>query len=225
VAPPKILVATAVLVLVLATRTASAAEVAAELETPDGVRYGAQTVVAGQLTEGGVPLPAQPVVLDARRHPYRTDWRPLASATTDADGRFEIARELDRNHELRVRHETTGVLSPALSAFVFPSFTLAFEELRPGAIRITQTYRVPRDVRLRAPTRFYLGPQSRRRARLRAVAPTRRVRPGRYRAVARVRIPRSYGGRFRYVSCFPYTRGSGMGDPSRRCPRRVFRVG
>ena len=39
-----------------------------------------------------------------------------------------------------------------------------------------------------------------------------------------MRIPQSYGGRFRYVSCFRYSRGSGMGDPGQRCPRRFARL-
>lgn len=203
---------------------AQAAEVAARLQDPGGVRYGSDTVVGGSVTEAGAPLPGQPVVLEGRRYPFAGDWLPLATGVTAADGSFELVREIDRNHELRVRHEPTAVLSPTLKAFVFPSFLLGFVEVRPGVIRITQTYQVPRDVRLRAPTRFYVGPQSRRRAPLRAVVPTRRLRPGRYRAVARVRIPASYGGRFRYVSCFAYTRGSGMGNPNRRCPPRRFRV-
>jgi hypothetical protein len=79
---------------------------------------------------------------------------------------------------------------------------------------------VPRDVRLSAPTRFYVGPSNGRRARLRAVARTRRVRPGRYVARATVRVPASFGGRFRYLSCFAYSPGSGMGHPRASCPRR-----
>jgi hypothetical protein len=163
-------------------------------------------------------------VLEARRYPYRGAWRPLERGVTGDDGSFGFAERLDRNHRIRVRHETTGALSPTLTAFVFPSFRLAFTEVRRGVIRITQTYRVPRDVRLTAPTRFYVGSQTARRARLRAIAETRRVRAGRYRAVARVRIPARFRGRFRYVSCFAYSPGSGMGDPSRRCPRRRFRL-
>jgi hypothetical protein len=211
------------LVLALAV-PADAAEVAARLDVPGGVRYGAETVVTGAVTEAGVPVPGRPVVLEGRRFPFAGDWQLLASGVTGADGSYELARELDRNHELRVREEMASAVSPTLKAYVFPSFRLGFQELPAGAIRITQTYQVPRDVRLRARTRFYVGPQSRRRARLRAVVPTRRVRPGRYRAVARIRIPASYGGRFRYVSCFAYTPGSGMGNPSRRCPRKTFRV-
>jgi len=213
----------AVLLLLLAA-PAHAVEVAATVEPADGVRYGAETLVTGRLTDAGAPLGAQPVVLDGLRYPFTGEWQPLATETTGADGAFTFAHELDRNHRLRVRHEPTGVAGAELRAFVFPSFRLSFEEVRAGVIRITQTYQVPRDVRLRAQTLFYVGPQSRWRARLRARVPTRRLRPGRYRAVARVRIPASYGGRFRYVSCFRYTPGSGMGDPRRRCPRRFYRV-
>jgi hypothetical protein len=214
----------AVALLLTVAVEAQAAEVSARLDAPGGVRYGAETLVSGAVTEAGVPAPGRPVLLEGRRYPFAGDWQPLASGETGADGAFELARELDRNYELRVRDAVASAVSPTLNAYVFPSFRLGFEELRGGRIRITQTYQVPRDVHLRARTRFYIGPQSRRRARLRAVVPTRRVRPGRYRAVARIRIPASYGGRFRYVSCFAYTPGSGMGNPNRRCPRRTFRV-
>src|SRR3954451_14931551 len=186
--------------LLLPAGPANAAEVSATLEPAGGVRYAAQTTVRGAVTEAGVPLAAQPVVLEARRYPFHGPWRQLATAVTGADGGFAFTPALGRNHRLRVRHEPTGALSTTLRASVFPSFRLAFQELPGGAIRITQTYRVPRDVRLRRRTRFYVGPQTRRRAPLRAVVPTRLVRPGRYRAVARVRIPGTYGGRFRYVS-------------------------
>ena len=201
---------------------AALADVSVVVEPAGGVRYGAATMVRGTLTEVGAPLAGQPVVLEARRFPFAGAWEPLATATTDTAGAFVFERELDRNHQLRVRHEPTDSVSTDRTAFVYPSFTLAFEELEAGTIRITQLYRVPADVRLTARTRFYIGPQSGRRARLRASVPTRRLRAGRYRAVARVRIPESYGGRFRYVSCFRYSRGSGMGDPARPCPRRFF---
>jgi hypothetical protein len=215
----------AVVLALLLAGPAAAADVTAAVEPATGVRFGAGTTVRGAVTEAGVPLAAQPVVLEALRYPFHGAWRPLATAVTGADGGFSFTRALDRNHRLRVRHAPTGALSPTLRAYVYPSFRLTFQELPGGAIRITQTYRVPRDVRLRRRTRFYVGPQTRRRAPLRAVVPTRRVGPGRYRAMARVRIPASYGGRFRYVSCFPYSPGSGMGNPDRRCPPRRFPVG
>jgi hypothetical protein len=210
--------------LALTAAPAGAAEVTASLQDPDGVRFGDDTMVSGAVTEAGVPQAAQPVVLEVRRYPYRGAWRPRDRGVTGDDGSFGFVTRLDRNHRIRVRHETTGALSRELTAFVFPAFQLAFREVRRGVIRITQTYRVPRGVRLTAPTRFYVGSQAARRVRLRAIARTRRVRAGRYRAVARVRIPARFRGQFRYVSCFPYSPGSGMGDPSRRCPRRYFRV-
>jgi hypothetical protein len=221
--PTPVLAAAPLLSLALAA-PAAAAEVEARVDPSGGVRYGAETTVEGRVTDAGAPQSGQAVVLEARRFPFRGRWEPLATAVTAADGSFAFARELDRNHRLRVRHQPSGDLSPAATAFVFPSFTLAFEEVRAGVVRITQVYRVPRDVRLSAATRFYVGPQDARRARLRATVRTRRMRAGRYRAVARVRIPDSYDGRFRYVSCFRYSPGSGMGDPRRRCPRRSYPV-
>ena len=123
-------------------------------------------------------------------------------------------------------------LSARRFAYVLPAFTLAFTQRGTRGIRITQTYTVPRAVRLTAPTRFYVGPckpdrkgrctararRSRRRRR------RRRVRAGRYVARATVRIPAAFEGRFSYVSCFAYSTGSGMGDPDLRCPRRSVRL-
>ena len=63
-----------------------------------------------------------------------------------------------------------------------------------------------------------------KRAPFAAKARTRRVRAGRYVARATVRIPASFEGRFSYVSCFGYSKGSGMGDPALRCPRTSVRL-
>jgi hypothetical protein len=123
------------------------------------------------------------------------------------------------------------VFSPLVQAYVLPAFTLTFSQRGKRVLRLRQTYTVPRDAALSAPTRFYVGPCrpqngrcTAKRARLRAKAETRRVRAGRYLAKATVRIPRSFGGRFQYLSCFVYSPGSGMGDPDQRCPRRFARL-
>ena len=125
------------------------------------------------------------------------------------------------------------VLSPPRDAFVLPAFTLSFSQRGARVLRLKQTYTVPRDARLSAPTRFYVGPCRRGRDRrvhgaARAGSAPRRRRaacaPGRYVARATVRIPASFRGRFRYVSCFLYSPGSGMGDPEQRCPRRFARL-
>ena len=115
---------------------------------------------------------------------------------------------------------------------MLPAFTLAFTQRGGRRIRVTQTYTVPKRVRLTAPTRFYVGPCNpddngvctATRAPFRKQAKTRRVRAGRYIAKATVRIPASFGGRFSYVSCFAYSKGSGMGDPGQRCPRQSVRL-
>ena len=115
---------------------------------------------------------------------------------------------------------------------MLPAFTLSFRSRDDEAIRLRQVYTVPRGVRLTAPTLFYVGackPDTggactATRAPRAAKARTRRVRAGRYVARARVRIPASFGGRFSYVSCFAYSKGSGMGDPDQRCPRHSIRL-
>jgi hypothetical protein len=226
----------ALAVALLATAPAVAADVSIRVAPGSGVRMGSATAVTGAVTEAGAPLAGRSVALEVRRHPFKGPWRVRATGRTAADGRYAFSPRFDRNHHVRVRLLPVtappgpgqvgqpGALSPVRHAYVLPAFTLAFAQRGPTAIRITQVYRVPRDARLTAPTRFYVGARHAKRAPLRAQARTRRVRAGRYRARATVRIPASFRGRFSYVSCFAYSKGSGMGDPSLRCPRRFVRL-
>jgi hypothetical protein len=219
-----------------AAAPASAAEVSLTVTPADGVRLGNPIAVAGRATEAGAPLAGRNVRLETRPHPFKGDWRTVAVAVTGADGGFSFAPELDRNHEVRARlvgvAPAPDVLSGKLPAYVLPAFTLSYSQRGKRVLRLRQVYRVPRDVRLSAPTRFYVGPcrPDRRgrctapRARFRVAAETTRVRAGRYVSRATVRIPKSYGGRFQYVSCFVYSPGSGMGDPDQRCPREFARL-
>ncbi len=77
-----------------------------------------------------------------------------------------------------------------------------------------------RGVRLKEPTIFYVGKSGKASAPRVATGEVERIRPGRYRSTAIVRLPAAWNGRFRYASCFRYTGGSGMGDPRASCPRR-----
>jgi hypothetical protein len=222
---------------------AGAAEITLRVSPKAGVRLGTATEVTGRVTEGGVPLAGRVVDLELRRHPFTGPWTPRATARTRADGGFSFFPRLDRDHKVRIRLEAVGpdsqyaprgqdTISASRNAFVLPAFTLRFRQRGRRAIRIVQTYTVPRAVRLTAPTLFYVGrckPDAAgvcraRRAPLRATAKTRRVRPGRFVARATVRIPKSFKGRFRYASCFGYSKNSGMGDPKLRYPRKSIRL-
>jgi hypothetical protein len=234
----RIALAAAALSLPLALAApAAAAEVSLALESSEGVRLGKATEMSGQVTENGAPVAGRVVTLEVRRHPFRSEWRQTGiTATTRADGGYAFARRLDRNHQVRVRlvgvPPEADVLSPTVAAYVLPAFTLTFDQRGRRRLRLRQVYTVPRDAHLSAPTRFYVGPcepdEDREctvlRARFRVEAETRRVRAGRYRSVATVRLPKSYGGRFQYVSCFVYSAGSGMGDPEQRCPKKYARL-
>ena len=228
--------------LFAAAAPASAAEVSLRVSPADGVRLGTTTSIAGAVTEAGAPLAGRTVRLEVRKHPFTGRWRVRGTRTTGADGRYAFAPRLGRNHHVRVRllgvpasggaPAQPEVLTPIRTAYVLPAFTLAFDQRGPRRIRITQTYTVPRGVRLTAPTRFYVGPCkpnnrdvcTAKRAPFAKQADTRRVRAGRYVAAATVRIPASFGGRFSYVSCFAYSKGSGMGDPGQRCPRKSVKL-
>jgi hypothetical protein len=212
---------------------AAAAEISLDVERRAGVRLGNVTELSGAVTQDGAPLAGRRVALEVRRHPYKRAWRQVGrTKRTGVQGRFEFARDLDRNHQVRARlvgvAPEPDVYSAPREAYVLPAFTLTFDERRGRRLRLRQVYTVPRDAELSAPTRFYVGPCkpdrrgdcSARRAELRATAATRELRAGRYVATATVRLPKSFDGRFQYVSCFVYSPGSGMGDPDQRCPRR-----
>lgn len=216
---------------------ASAAEVSLTVTPTAGVRLGDRTEISGRVTEAGAPVAGRIVALELRRHPFKRAWRRTGRTdTTAADGSYSFSRKLDRNHQVRVRLANVppqrDTLSPPRHAYVLPAFTLAFDQRGRRVLRLRQTYTVPRDAELSAPTRFYVGPCKRdadgectaRRAQFQAEAETRRVRAGRYLARATVRIPKSFRGSFQYVSCFVYSPGSGMGDPDQRCPRRFARL-
>jgi hypothetical protein len=224
---------------------AAAPDVSLTVDPVGGVRLGRTVDLRGVATDGTTPLARRTVRLEVRRFPYRGAWKARGERTTDAQGAFAFAPRLNRNHEVRARLIGRGVLpgdgtyalpegdvlSIVRDVYVLPAFTLDFEQLRKGLIRITQVYSVPRDVKLTKATRFYVGPCrisggrcTAKRAPLKAVAKTKQLRKGRFRARAKVRIPARFDGRFQYVSCFPYSPGSGMGDPDLRCPKKRARI-
>jgi hypothetical protein len=184
------------------------------------VRFGAMTAVSGRLHDRGAPLALRVVQLEGRLYPFDGPFRRLARAGTDAAGRFSFERELARNAQLRVSAPGLHLASPVLETFTYPAFRLTYRARRPGIVELVQQYRVPRAVRLSAPTRFYLGARSARRSSLRRTAPTRRVRAGRYRSQVTITLPRAWGGRFRFGSCFATSAGSGMGRADASCPAR-----
>jgi hypothetical protein len=228
----------ALLLLLGLAAPAAANQVSIEAGPDGGVRLGGVNTVTGTVTDdAGAPLVGREIRLEVRRHPFAGVWRRRATTTTDAAGAYALRPELDRNHEVRVRLVGTlpepDTLSAVRNVFVLPAFKLSFAQRANGKIRVRQDYTVPEDVLLTAPTRFYVGPCDLKGQRctaklapLVAVAKTKQVRKGRYRATATVKIPARYEGRFQYVSCFTYSKGSGMGDPETlTCPKRRARVG
>jgi hypothetical protein len=219
----RFVVPAAVAALLIAPASASAAPVLSVELTRDSVRYGAEHRVTGTLLDGVAALPGQEIVLEGRRYPYEGSYRVIERATTDGEGKFELEPELDRNHRLRVTAPAVGQTSPLLRAYVLPEFRLSFRALRPGVVRLYQRYTVPRSVRLKAPTLFYLGPRKAKRASRRVSADVERTRAGRYLSKVDFRVPDSWDGEFRYASCFRASSGSGMGDPDQSCPRLKLR--
>jgi hypothetical protein len=213
-----------VLVLLLAP-TARAAELTIDVDEGDrGIHWGESHTVNGTLTsDGKTPLGGQQVVLQGQPFPFDDPFMQLASATTATDGTFSFTTKLARNTKMRAFAPALGIRSKQITAHLFPATHLSFRQVRPGVVRITQDYRVPRAATLGGRTLFYVAPRDAKKSRINRVATTRRVRAGRFRARVTVRIPDSYGGRFRYAACYRYSPGSGLGDPKISCPRSGYR--
>jgi hypothetical protein len=224
----------ALLVLAALPAVASAAVVEIEISPEGGADFGETHAVTGKLTGPyGAPLVGRQVALEIRRYPFKTPFVPAGSASTGLDGRFAFEHKFDRNHQVRVLAPEFGDRSMVKSVYVFPRTSLTFSLVRRNVIRVVQTYRTPKNVKLTAPTLFYVGKSGKPRAPLAARAKTKRVTrkvkgkkkrqvvKGRFRASAQVRIPAAWKGRFRYASCFPYN--AGMGNPRLGCPKKRYK--
>ena len=225
----------ALLTLALAPAAASAAVIDIAVAPASGADFGEPHTVTGKITGPyGAPLVGRSVVLEARPYPFKNrDFKGVETATSGLDGRFAFDHTFDRNQQVRVFAPEFGDRSFVLPVYVFPRTALSFGLVRRNVIRLVQTYRTPKDIKLTAPTLFYVGKSGKKRAPLAAKAKTLPVRAkgkkgkkgkikkGRFRATAVVRIPSSWKGRFRYASCFPYN--AGMGNPKLGCPKKRYK--
>jgi hypothetical protein len=213
-----VVLAAAGLVGATPARALAALDVAVD---PVEARYGQAHHASGHMTDAtGAPLAGRRIALEERDYPFTGGFRPIAHTTTAADGtfRFDDVR-LSRNADLRVV-AFDGTTSGVARAWTYPAFTLRYRPAAGNRIVLVQSYRTPREVKLTARTQFYLGRGTAVRSSLRVSAATRRTAAGRFVSKATVRLPRTWHGRFRYASCFRYTKDSGMGDPARGCPRQ-----
>jgi hypothetical protein len=224
----------ALLALALLPAAASAAVIDIAVSPSAGADFGEPHTVTGKITGPyGAPLVGRQVALEARPYPFKGDFTSVATATSGLDGRFAFDHAFDRNQQVRVFAPEFGDRSFVLPVYVFPRTALSFDLVRRNVIRLVQTYRTPKDIKLTAPTLFYVGKSGKKRAPLAAKAKTKPVRAkgkkgkkgkikkGRFRATAVVHIPRAWKGRFRYASCFPYN--AGMGNPKLGCPKKRYR--
>jgi hypothetical protein len=214
------LVITCFLVLLILPAGASAADLRLALVTDEGVQFGTPHELTGSLREGTTPLAGQPIELQGRAYPYKSDFKTLATAKTRADGTFSFERRFDRNMDVRAIAPAQAASSRDLRAYVYPRPRSTFKALSGSRLRITQFLRTAPNVRLTARTTFYLGPRHAKTAKPAARAKPRKIGSGRFKATATVRLPRSWKGAFRYGSCFRYSEGSGMGAPGAACPKR-----
>jgi hypothetical protein len=185
----------------------------------DSVQYGAAHTVTATLLDGATPLADQEVVLEGLRYPYEGSYRVIDRQTSDAEGKVTFKPELDRNHRLRVLAPALTLESDVLNAYTLPAFELSFRALRPGVVRLYQRYTVPKTVKLKSPTLFYLGSRRAKTASLRESGDLDRTKAGRYSSHVTITLPDGWNGAFRYASCFRPTAGTGMGDPRAKCPK------
>jgi hypothetical protein len=219
----------ALFALALAPAAASAAVIDIQVSPEDGTDYGEMHTVTGKITGPyGAPLVGRRLQLEARPYPFKhRKFKPVATAMSGLDGRFAFEHAFDRNQRVRVFAPEFGDRSAAERVYVFPRTVLTFGLVRRNVIRIVQTYRTPKDIKLTAPTLFYVGKAGKKKAPLAARAKTKSVKKkgkrvkGRFRATAQVRIPKAWKGQFRYASCFPYS--AGMGNPKLGCPKKKYK--
>jgi hypothetical protein len=219
------LVALVPLAVLAAAPAARAAELTIHLDEGDrGIHFGQSHLITGTLTsDGKTPLAGQQIQLQGKPFPFSDPLETLATATTGADGTFSFRRKLTRNTKLRVVAPAADARSELVTAHLFPATSLSYRQIRPGVVQITQDYRAPHDVQLGGKTLFYVAPATAKTSKINRTASTRRVKAGRFRARATVRIPNSYKGRFRYAACYRYTPRSGLGDPKISCPHSGYR--
>ena len=155
------------LALAIVPAAASAAVVDIQVSPKDGLDFGEAHTVTGKLTGPyGAPLVGRQVELEIRSYPYRgRQFRSVAQALTGLDGRFAFEQEFPRNHQVRVFAPEFGDRSAVEPIYVFPRTSLSFNLVRRNVIRVVQTYRTPTNVKLTAPTLFYVGRAGRRRRR------------------------------------------------------------
>jgi hypothetical protein len=183
------------------------------------VQYGAAHTLTATLVDGTTPLAGQDVVLEGRRYPFEGSDRVIDRRKTDAEGKVTFKPKLDRNHRLRVLAPALTLESEVLNAYTLPAFELSFRALRPGVVRLYQRYTVPKTVKLKSPTLFYLGSRKAELASRRESGELERTKAGRYSSQVTVTLPDGWNGAFRYASCFRPTAGTGMGDPGAKCPK------
>ena len=209
----------ATLTLLLAAPAAHAATTTVTLKGPRAQTiFGHATKLSGTVLTDRAPAANVPVQLEGRRYPFEGDWAVVDTATTAADGTYAFSRKLDRNWQFRAT--AAGMTSSRERVYVAPFTKFTIQPRSAKLVRFTQRYRVPKGVRLKQPTIFYVGPRKSKSIPRVASAKLERVRAGRYTSTALIHLKPEWKGFFRYASCFRYTGGSGMGNPRASCPRR-----
>jgi hypothetical protein len=213
---PRVVVLTAVLVAAVPA-TAQAAPALSAKPAHGEITYSGSTTISGALSESGVPLPAQPVSLEASPYPFRS-FHEVASGMTGPDGSYSFAVSPDRNTRYRV---TASQASARTKVLVDERVRALAKALPLGRVRVTVSSQHPNDLRWGGRRAFWYVAQGRGR-RFHRVARTRtHQRRGVTTAVAALPIARA--GRFHFLVCLSAPRDRALGPPSAhaRCHHRA----
>jgi hypothetical protein len=205
--------------VLLAASPASAAQAAPTLTAAPArgeIAYAKSTSISGSLTDSGVPVPAQPVELQASPYPYKR-FKPAASGVTGPDGSYSFTVRPGRNTRYRVSASGTQARTKVL---VDELVSAQSKPLPLGRVRVAVRSRHPGDLRWGGRRAFWFVSQ--RGGRFRQVLRTRtHQRRGRTTVVAWLPIARA--GSFRFLICFsaPGDRALGPPDAHATCRHRA----
>jgi hypothetical protein len=150
------------------------------------VLAGHQVRLRGQLSQVGASLGGVRVAVQADTWPFDDHWVRKRRSVTAADGTFTVRVRPMRN--TRYRALAAGLQSAPETLYADLKLRFRRHNLAGRRFRETMLLSGPRSVRLRAHrVHFYIVRTGQRTARLRATAPLRRPRPGRYSASATLR--------------------------------------
>jgi hypothetical protein len=212
----RLVVLTAVLVAAVPA-TAQAAPALSAKAAPGEITYSGSSTISGTLSDNGLPVPAQPVNLEASPYPFK-GFHQVASGMTGPDGSYSFAVSPDRN----TRYRVTASQTAARTKVQVDERLDARERALPlGRVRVSVSSRHPKDLRWGGRRAYWYVAQGGRRFRRVVRSRTHQVRGVTTAAVA---LPIARAGRFHFLVCFSAPGDHALGPPQAhaRCHHRTI---